>query len=246
MRRKRQITEESGAKVPGYIVTFSDMVTLLLTFFVMLLTLAEVQDPELFNKGRDSFIQSIRGFGLGMFWGRKQKPNLGNTKVLYHVIGPDGLTPIRNIDAKEQQVRQIFKRISRSATTMPSPIVGEKIDFSVTGIHFPAGEVTMGESSQRFLKGFCQDLQQTHARNGLKIYVLGLARDAPDDKGQWMLSAKRARAVANYLRSIRASGSVWPIYWWGAGPGGDWVGGDSPISGRSQILIAVLRADRKN
>jgi len=36
------------------------MVTLLLTFFVMLLSLAEVQDPELFNKGRDSFWNSVK------------------------------------------------------------------------------------------------------------------------------------------------------------------------------------------
>ena len=57
MKRPRLVIEEEGTKVPGYIVTFSDMVTLLLTFFVMLLTLADVQDPELFDKGRDSAYQ---------------------------------------------------------------------------------------------------------------------------------------------------------------------------------------------
>ena len=39
MSRKNQTPEILPPKVPGYIVTFSDMVTLLLTFFVMLLTL---------------------------------------------------------------------------------------------------------------------------------------------------------------------------------------------------------------
>ena len=32
--------EEPKTPVPGYIVTFSDMITLLLTFFVMLLSMA--------------------------------------------------------------------------------------------------------------------------------------------------------------------------------------------------------------
>jgi len=49
LRQARPVIEDDKPKVPSYIVTFSDMVTLLLTFFVMLLSLAEVQDPELFN-----------------------------------------------------------------------------------------------------------------------------------------------------------------------------------------------------
>ncbi|MHC4291149.1 MAG: flagellar motor protein MotB, partial [Planctomycetota bacterium] len=38
-----KVPEESKTPVPSYIVTYSDMITLLLTFFVMLLSLAETQ-----------------------------------------------------------------------------------------------------------------------------------------------------------------------------------------------------------
>ena len=69
MSKQRQGPVEEKQKVPAYIVTFSDMVTLLLTFFVLLLTLAQVQDPELFNRGRDSFFESIRYCGLGNLLG---------------------------------------------------------------------------------------------------------------------------------------------------------------------------------
>ena len=70
MSRERKVIKESSPKVPAYIVTFSDMVTLLLTFFVMLLSLASVQDTELFDRGRGSFVLSIRILGLGLLYGR--------------------------------------------------------------------------------------------------------------------------------------------------------------------------------
>ena len=78
---KRQPIKEEKPKVPAYIVTFSDMTTLLLTFFVMLLSLATVQDDEMFHKGRESFSYAIKTFGLGMLAGRKPKPDLGYYKV---------------------------------------------------------------------------------------------------------------------------------------------------------------------
>ncbi len=81
MSGKRQVTEESSAKVPAYIVTFSDMVTLLLTFFVMLLSLSQIQDPELFDKGRDSFVESMENFGIGMLSGKKMGPDFGEVKI---------------------------------------------------------------------------------------------------------------------------------------------------------------------
>ena len=72
--------------------------------------------------------------------------------------------------------------------------------------------------------------------------MLGLARDEAAEKQQWILSAGRAQVVADFVRDTLPSASNWPVYSWGAGPGGDWVGRDSPISKQTQILIAVLRA----
>ena len=79
--KERTAPKEESAKVPAYIVTFSDMVTLLLTFFVLLLTLAQVQDPELFNQGRDSFLESVRYFGLGALLGAEPTIKLDKPKV---------------------------------------------------------------------------------------------------------------------------------------------------------------------
>jgi len=255
-KTQRSKTEESGPKVPGYIVTFSDMVTLLLTFFVMLLSLASVQDPELFNRGRDSFSFAIQNFGLGMLWGKKISPDFGNVKIKHFIIKPDKFFKGRSIHIKEEKIRQVFNELRQSMKTMPSEIVATKTDFSVANIRFARGVSRLDASAKQFLDNFCSNLQQDSGSRPIKLYVLGLADDQATEKDQWILSAKRAKVVADYLRGILSSGSgfqtqrsafggwsKWSVYWWGAGPGGDWVRQDSPISKQSQILIAVLRAD---
>ncbi|HEW78615.1 MAG TPA: hypothetical protein ENH34_01420 [Phycisphaerales bacterium] len=255
MRRKRQIEPES-AKVPAYIVTFSDMVTLLLTFFVMLLSLATVQDEELFNKGRESFLKSMRQLGLGVLYGGMKEPDFGNVKIKYFISSSDELSKGRTIDAKEEEIRWVFSKISRSMTTMPSQIVAKKNSFSMTNIRFSPDDATLNASAKRFLTQFVLDLQQNPGSKTVKLYVLGLTGEGSGfaesgkagpggaaEKEQWILSARRAWAVADYLQNILPSGLKWPVYSWGAGPGGDWVSRDSPISRQSQILIAVLRAN---
>jgi len=264
LKRRQQSIEEKGPKVPAYIVTFSDMVTLLLTFFVMLLSLAAVQDEELFNRGRDSFSFAIKNFGLGMLWGRKLRPDFGNVKIKYFISKPDKFFEGRSIHTKEEKIRQVFNELRESMKTMPSEIAATKTDFSVTNIRFARGNARLDVSAKQFLGGFCSNLQQDSGSRPIKLYVLGLADDQATEKDQWILSAKRAKVVADYLRGILwvparrdpSSGSgyqtqrsafggwsKWSVYWWGAGPGGDWVRQDSPISKQSQILIAVLRAD---
>ena len=243
MRGQRQLIEEEGTKVPAYIVTFSDMTTLLLTFFVMLLSLAQTQDPGLFYSGRDSFLKSISQVGLGMLYGKQKAPDLGNIKIKYFISDPGKAFEGRTIDAKEEEVRRIFQKVNCSMATMRSKIVAEKNNFTVTNIRFSPGVATLNEAAKKFLTKFCLDLQQGAGSKAVKLYVLGLAGDERTEKEQWILSAKRAQAVADCLQDILPLSSQWPIYSWGAGPGGDWVGQDSPISRQSQILIAVLRTN---
>ena len=240
MRRPVLAIQVKGTKVPAYIVTFSDMVTLLLTFFVMLLSLASVQDPELFNKGRGSFVQSLERLGLGVLSGAKPTLDFGHLKIKYSVDNPDESFEGRSINAKEEQVRRLFSDLSRSMNTMGSQIVAKAPSFSVTNVRFPRGGARLDESARRFLTEFCLNLQDSGPKS-VKLYVLGLAGDEATEKEQWIVSARRAQAVADFLHGVLPLGAERRVYSWGAGPGGDWVRRDSPISKRSQILIAILR-----
>lgn len=241
MRLQRRVIEQGGAKVPAYIVTYSDMVTLLLTFFVMLLSLSQVQDPELFNKGRDSFLESIRYVGLGIFFGRKEMPHFGHIKIRHYVNNPDETFDLRSIDAKGEENRRNLAKLAQYITITESQIVAQKTNFSITNIRFVAGEATLDEKAKKFLREFCLYLQQSLSAKPVKLYVLGLASDVATERQQWILSARRARVVADYIRDNLPSASKPAVYSWGAGPGGYWVGRDSPIYQQSHILIAVLR-----
>ena len=246
MNDKGQVVEEKGPSAPAYLVTFTALVTLLMLFFITLLSFAAVQDEGFPGKGRytesrESFFRAIRTLGLGMFYSKKQGPDFGSVKPKYFITNPDRQFGGRTIDAKEEGIRRTFQAVSRSMETMPSQIVAERTNFSVTNIRFPAGDATLNEPARRFLTRFCSDLQQDPDSKAVRLYVLGLAGDEASEKEQWLLSARRAQAAADFLQDILPSRANWPVYSWGAGPGGDWVSQDSPISGQSQILIAVLR-----
>jgi len=254
LKKPTRPKDGKSSKVPAYIVTFSDMVTLLLTFFVMLLSLAEVQDPELFNKGRDSFWQSIRYCGLGPLLGRRVKVNLGNQKVKYPISDPNNVSESRGIDEKQQTIRQTFKRLRRSMATIPSQLTAETVNFTVTNIQFAPGQAILNQPAKSFLTEFCLDLQQNLDRETTMLYVVGLANDETMEKQQWIISARRAQAVADFIQQTLSTPSnrqvtygetseqsKWHIFWWGAGPRGNWAGKDSSISGQSEILIAILK-----
>ncbi len=243
MTRESKKQQQSSPKVPAYIVTFSDMVTLLLTFFVMLLSLTNVQDPEMFHVTRDAFVEHINSIGLGMLMGKKIGPEFGNVKPKYSIIDPDQDFPVRTIDAKEEKVRRMFKNVAQSMKTMRSQIVAQRTDFSVTNISFPPGQALLNEPAEKYLTQFALNLQQDTGPENIKLYVLGLTDDERTEKAQWILSARRAQVVADFLNDVLPSQFRCPVYSWGAGPGGCWTARDSPVSRQSQILIAVLRVN---
>ena len=237
----QRLTHEATGKVPAYIVTFSDMVTLLLTFFVMLLSLAKTQDAAMLHAGREAFVERLNSIGLGMLPGRGASLEMGKVKIKYYIKEPDTTTTERTIDAKEEDLRRIFNKISKSVTSMSSQITSKKTNFSVTNIRFSQGDARLNDPAKKFLSQFSMDLQHTTRSGAIRLYVLGLAGDERTEKKQWILSAQRAKAVADYLVETLPSELNWPIYSWGAGPGGSWTNKDSMASEQSQILIAVLR-----
>lgn len=256
MKERKQGPVEEKAKVPAYIVTFSDMVTLLLTFFVLLLSLANVQDPELFNQGRDSFFESIRYCGLGNLLGGKPSVDLGAPKTKHRTTEPE-ISEDRTIDEYREKLRRVFEHLNQTMTTLPSQVIGQHLDFSITNIRFESGQASLNDQARQSLAQYCIDLQQNLTAQTCMLYVLGLAGDEASEKNQWMLSARRAQAVAQVLQEQLAQGpqgrvaaaaptdsSAWKVLWWGAGPGGNWAGQDRPDPGQSQILIAVLRSGR--
>lgn len=227
--------------MPGYIVTFSDMVTLLLTFFVMLLSLATTQDPELFNVGRDSFVKSIRGYGLGMMFGKRQALNYGHIQNKHTIKNPEQTDQTRTIDAAEERIRRTFKEVAKLVETMPSEVVGERVDLPAVNIGFALSSAQLDEQSKKSLKNLCSFLLRHPDIDSIKLFVLGMSGVGRTDREKWTLSAQRAETVAAFLvQSLPPEKNI-PVFSWGAGPGNGWAGPERSISKNSQIAISALR-----
>ena len=241
MSAKSKKQDSGGPKVPAYIVTFSDMVTLLLTFFVMLLSLASEQDPELYNKSRDAFNASINNVGLGMLEGRKPNPGLGRKLIKHLIRSPDRNPDARTIDADEELRKRLFRQVADSMQTLKSQIVADSIQYTVSRVRFAESASSLDSDSRGHLDQFSNSLTQDGREGKTKLYVLGLASEEKGLKNQWILSARRAQAVAAYLRSVLPDTGQYPVFSWGSGGGGSWAGESGYASKDAHIFIAVLK-----
>jgi outer membrane protein OmpA-like peptidoglycan-associated protein len=248
MKKQTAVVEEKGESAPLWIISFADMISLLMAFFVMLLTMATPRSGKLCNEGEGifertlyGFRNSINSFGIPELLGSANETlNFDNSIIYYSISNGDDTTIKRTIDAREERARRIFNRLDKQTKTLKSQLYGKHPDFVVVPITFGQEQVVLDEPAKQFLNKFIADLHEPSTSNKLTLYVVGLASQEKDEKQQWILSAKRAQTVADFLRNNFPSGSNWSIYSWGAGSGGDWIGKDSRPE-QPYIMIAVLK-----
>ena len=236
---RKEPPKEEKIKVPSYIVTFSDMITLLLTFFVLLLSMASEQvDEAKMLKGRKAFIKSLANFGLdGIGYGKSPTFDIGDPATLHKANKDEDFT-VEALDATEEVVRRIFKELEDRMDITPAQITGKSPNFRPTSIKFKKGGAALNGSAMKYLEKFSFNLQENIGSQRLTIYIVGSAQDEKSLQKQCVVSAKRAQAVSDFLRESLPKELRWKIHSWGAGPGGQWKS-NGPVED-SHVVIAVL------
>jgi len=170
------------------------MVTLLLTFFVMLLSLADMQDPELFNIGRDSFIEAIQTMGLGALYGSRLKVKFEYEQKRYGIENPEQ-TNDRTIDAEQEKIRRAIKKLNDYIKNSP-PEAESVCKFVQTNIIFTGSTKKLNRANRQYIDSFADDINSS--RNTYQILVLGTA-DLNSASQSLHLASIRASITADYL-----------------------------------------------
>ncbi len=241
MSKKRKKSDDASPGVPVYIVTFSDMVTLLLTFFVMLLSMADDKNPDLFEVGQTSFKRALADFGItGFVLGKTTGPEFEHPKVKYNIEQGHDQPNDRAIDAETEMLRRIVMDLEKKMKVQPSRTDRGTKNFIVTDIRFAQGGYSLSREAKGFLNQLSQNLQAAHSGDILTVYVVGLGNSETSEKQKWLISARRAKSVVDYIESTLPDNLHWTIYAWGAGRGGDWTGKTGTISKETEILITTI------
>lgn len=230
--------QESPKGAPAYIVTFSDMITLLLTFFVLLLSIADNRDKGLFQRGQNSFKRAIADFGMsGIIFSKNDGKQFNHPRVKYKIDKGEDKKEDRSIDSATEVYRRIIQEVEKTMKISPSQITCSSNDFTVTDIRFAPGSWKLNDEGRQFIDGFVTRIRDSYVDAPPAFYVVGLGASEKTAKDQWLISARRAQTVAERMKALSPG---WVVYSWGAGAGGDWTGETGILSKKTDIMIAVL------
>lgn len=181
-------TPKAGA--PAWMVSFGDMMTLILTFFILLVSMSKEQQEGLVATGVGSFLVALRSYGLpGILSDAEEAAVFESVRRRFNLPPEDD--PERRTEKHKDasQLEEIRAKIVRSLRPHD--------ELNQPGIAtFAHGSEELGEASRRYLDTLAPSL-----RPGADQILLLEGHAGPAEAGgdaRWLAFA-RARAVADYL-----------------------------------------------
>ncbi len=244
MRKRSAFVEDKPDEVPAWIVSFSDMVTLLLAFFVLLQIFAKEPDPDLFQAGQGSFKRAIAGLGIPNLLLGPDLTLTAKHRRLYWFIKKAPVEIPKNmvIDADDEKIREIFDELKQLAKIEASDNKHKLISSTTSEIQFAPGSSTLDEPGLKFLAGFAENIRHDLANQIISIRILGLCPEQFDEKQRWLLASRRASSVEKALRELLASelkNNQWLIESSGSGSPGLWCKTYGASAQLAHIVIAI-------
>ncbi len=183
--------EDKKQGPPAYMVSFADMMTLILTFFILLVSMAKEQSLGLLAKGLGSFSVAVQSHGLnGILDGAEKR------EVFEHVRRKFNLPPEEDPERRTSHLDSADLELLRgkaleslephSAMTQPMIAV------------FEPGSKTLTPAARAYLDRIAATLKPSYGQ----LLLLEGHADARTDQFQGdlrFLAFQRARAVRSYL-----------------------------------------------
>ena len=183
------MSEKKGA--PAWMVSFGDMMTLILTFFILLVSMSKQQEEGLLAQGVGSFIVAVRSFGLDGLMNDAQKAEVHNNVRARFRLPPES-DPENAAEAFQAADTEVI-RAQLAEGLQPA---GELNQPSVAV--FPPGSAELSDSAKRYLDLLAPTLRP-HAPQLLVLEGHANDADGPADR---LLAFRRADAVRDYLVEV--------------------------------------------
>jgi outer membrane protein OmpA-like peptidoglycan-associated protein len=245
MDRDKSRTPEEKKGAPTWIVSFSDMITLLLSFFILLQSCATTRSEELFLIGKGSFVAAINGLGLpSWLLGKRELPKLNHARSFFTPEKKDEDEEIRNdvLDAEDEKIRSTFKRMQRQMNSEASDMMLQRIDMKGFRLTFAnKGELSAGDQEQ--LTAFVKRVRAAVTRRRVSVYVIGFTADGGSHRRNLTTAAERAGVVEQFLRRQFAPEmrrQDWDVFSWGAGEGRRWAQSMGIDVHETSVAVAIM------
>ena len=188
--KKKKKLAPTKRGVPAYMTSFADMMTLMLTFFILLVAFAQEQRSELIAAGTGSFINAMDSLGLpGLLPGGRRSIDLGqvppNFTIPAHHVEPNTVPLNRDMRTAPPE------RLRRS--TIDYHLRHKRAVVLATSVAFAPLSADLDEACRTELDAVAAMAWQSRSHVAVEAHVAG-----PGDG--WELSALRAAAVARHLR----------------------------------------------
>ena len=233
----RKVADEQPAGAPMWMVSFGDLMSLLLCFFVLLYSFSSERRLGFISDGIVAFRRALASHGLpGVLPADRTPLDLGADKVLYLSLWSISARQLTDADGKiDEENRQALREVLLTALQAPTTI-----DLPVPFVFSP-GTAALTEAHRAALREIAPRL----AVGGFGIRVDGYAwKEGVAADLEWNLACDRAANVASALAEIGGiePARIEPI---GFGPP---TGGPSTTSERQQrwgrriVLLTIVRS----
>lgn len=187
--------EDAPAGVPGWLVTFGDMMSLLLTFFIMLFSMSEVKQEQKFQAMLEALHQSFGYDAAPLSYAPGENPSSNSEFSAMATLGRAQRAHIMQGGAPVKAPVGEDKRV-----TAPRP----DGDRTIAGVvYFREDDATLSKADKQTLA----DVAHHVAGMPQKLEIRGHTSNKPlnpasPHKDHWELAYTRARTVAKYLEYL--------------------------------------------
>lgn len=215
LRRKKQIEQRGAGSSMGWMVTFADLMTLLFSFFLLLLSMSSL-DRSILRETTSNFLADV---GINLHGG-------SNIPARFRIIARIMDNPVE-IMQNEQRIRDALfpdevlpEGMARSTLDANVKVLlrPEGIALVVTDeMLFASGQTTLSEERKKLLSGFAELFGVVGAHVNIAGYTDNVPAQAKDN---YVLSSERALAVLHYFLqygfepgrfSVSAYGDSFPV-----------------------------------